>query len=68
MVAAGAGRLAQRRCRLWLVNLFAPEFGHNITEVALKELEQTAFAGRPFRMHRRGADGKMTMEVVGAAR
>lgn len=51
--------------RLWLVNLFAP-FGHQ--DVALKELEQTALAGKPFRMHRRGADGKMTVEVVGAAR
>jgi cytolysin-activating lysine-acyltransferase len=49
--------------RLWLVNLFAP-FGHQ--EVALKELEQTAFAGKTFRMHRRGPDGKMAVvEVVG---
>jgi cytolysin-activating lysine-acyltransferase len=52
--------------RLWLVNLFAP-FGHQ--EVALKELEQTAFAGKTFRMHRRGADGKMmVVEVVGGGR
>jgi cytolysin-activating lysine-acyltransferase len=49
--------------RLWLVNLFAP-FGHQ--EAALKELEQTALAGKTFRMHRHGPDGKRSVEVVGA--
>jgi cytolysin-activating lysine-acyltransferase len=50
--------------RLWLVNLFAP-FGHQ--EAALKELERTALAGKTFRMHRRGPDGKLAVEVVGGA-
>lgn len=51
--------------RLWLVNLFAP-FGHQ--EAALKELEQTALAGKTFRMHRHGADGKRSVEVVGGTK
>lgn len=47
--------------RLWLVDVFAP-FGHQ--EVALKELRETAFAGKTFKMHRRGPDGRMVVEVV----
>ena len=47
--------------RLWLVNLFAP-FGH--TELALKELKETALAGKSFKMHRRGADGRVSVETV----
>ncbi|MGO8918688.1 MAG: toxin-activating lysine-acyltransferase [Stellaceae bacterium] len=48
--------------RLWLVNLFAP-FGHH--EPALKELRETALEGRSFKMHRRGADGKVVVETFG---
>jgi cytolysin-activating lysine-acyltransferase len=46
--------------RLWLVNLFAPQ-GHGKTAVA--ELRQTALAGRSFKLHRTGADGKQVVEV-----
>jgi cytolysin-activating lysine-acyltransferase len=47
--------------RLWLVDLHAP-FGHQ--EMALKELRETAFKGKTFKMHRRTPDGKKTVEVM----
>jgi len=47
--------------RLWLIDLYAP-FGHQ--ELALKELRETTFKGKTFRMHRRAPDGKKMVEVV----
>ena len=46
--------------RVWLVNIFAPQ-GH--AEAAVEELKRTALAGKSFKMHRTGADGRRVVEV-----
>lgn len=43
---------------MWLIDVFAP-FGH--AELALKELRETALAGKSFKMHRTNQDGTRTL-------
>ena len=50
--------------RLWLISLFAP-FGHQ--DVMIADLRATALAGKTFKLHRRGADGKASVEVLTGA-
>jgi hemolysin-activating ACP:hemolysin acyltransferase len=42
--------------------VFAP-FGH--VDAALKELRETAFAGKSFKMHQTQPDGKRSVIVLG---
>jgi hypothetical protein len=44
------------------VSVIAP-FGH--TEAMLREVRATALAGKSFKMHRLGPDGRKRIEVVG---
>jgi cytolysin-activating lysine-acyltransferase len=47
--------------RLWLVHVIAPLGG---AEAVVKDLRETALQGKSFKMHRRGADGRMAVEAV----
>jgi cytolysin-activating lysine-acyltransferase len=64
-LASGMARLAPTEWRngdrLWLVELLAP-FGN--TDAVLEDLKKTAFAGKTFKLHRRGADGVPRVEIV----
>ena len=47
--------------RLWLVNIFAAQ---GFAEALLDDVRRTAFAGRSFKMHSTGADGKRSTVKV----
>ena len=47
--------------RLWLIDLHAP-FGQQ--ELVLKELRETAFKGKNFKMHRWTPQGRQIVEIV----
>ena len=47
--------------RLWLVNIFAAQ---GYAEAMLADLRKTALAGRSFKMHRMGPDGKQEVLAI----
>jgi cytolysin-activating lysine-acyltransferase len=67
-LASGMARLAPTEWRngdrLWLVELLAP-FGN--TDAVLDDLKKSVFAGRSFKLHRRGADWMPRVETIHGA-